>query len=80
MFLHMMDAIGGCEDLGLVNVVYAKCFQDLNIAGRESLLTCIIGSRSEMKAYLTFDKVPYPRLGHHGYRDGLHDLLDHLWV
>ncbi len=30
--------------------------------------------------YLTFDKVPYSCLGHDGYRDRFHNLLDHFGV
>ena len=38
------------------------------------------GKIEEGCSYLAFDKVAYSCLGHDGYRDGFHNLLDHFGV
>lgn len=83
----VVDGVGGGEDFGFVDVVYAEGFEDLGRLvmgpGEGVVERGRVASSSSLgvwETYLALDKVTDSCLGHDGNGDCLHDLLDHLGV
>jgi hypothetical protein len=76
VLVDVVDCVSGGQDFGLVDVVYAEGFEDLErykVSFRR--LKCF-----NNETYLALDKVSNSCLGHDGNGDSVHDLLDHLGV
>jgi hypothetical protein len=78
VFVDVVDGVGRCQDLGLVDVVNTKGFENLN--EKRGVSETVGLERERLNAYLAFNKVSNPCLRHDGYGDGIHNLLDHLGV
>lgn len=82
----MVHIVGGGEDFGLVDIVDANGFEDLN-QGLSVLVIFVLtdgvrggGSWLGSLSYLALNKVSNTSLGHDRDRHGFHDLLDHTRV
>jgi hypothetical protein len=94
-FGDVVDGVGGCEDFGFVDVVYAQGFEDLFVYS----LACLLQNSSlwasldlifatdsvwvgiwDKSTYLALNEMSNSGLRHDGNRDCVHDLLDHLGV